>query len=209
MTTRLWLACLVSACAATPDADLSFTMAEASTELLLRYPVFAGDDRAAQLNTWVAERWGNDHSCVAEAGAYRELRVQRLTPSFAVFVDEGEAYCQNAPHPSTWNEQMVVEIVTGKTVDVWERLSPSSQARLQAQVSALGMWVRRDDECADAYRDGLPWPLVVNLGEDDVQIEPDFPYATRACVEALSMSRDEFRLLEAWWPLDDSPPQVR
>ena len=226
MKTPVWLACLASACAAggseahLAGADLSFKVVEISAEPRLARPVFVGSDIAAaeRLNAWVAEQWGSEQGCVAsgsagasQSGTYtRRLSVLRLTPWFAVFTDAGDASCPNTAHPSTWNDQYVVEIASGKTIDVWGRLSTASRARLRAQMSAFGIQVRAGDPCADEYRmDRLPEALVVAFGDEGVRLEPAFCYAARACIEALSMSSAAFthevetdslvqRLLDTW-----------
>jgi hypothetical protein len=204
----LWSTCLVLGCttiavplAATevPRPALSFKMLGGTTlEGQLLWPEFFGADgpAASRLNAWVASRWGAENGCIDKApGTYsRELTVFRLTPLVAVFIDSEDASCPNALHPSTSREQLVVEVASGKTVNVWEALSTASRARLRAQVSELGLRTRAGDECAEEYQvDRLSEELVVVLKDKAIEVEPTFTYAVRACVEPLSMSIDAFR----------------
>jgi hypothetical protein len=202
MNTWVCLAVLALSCVAVPRRSSGFSAGlrietQSSDGGRLEWPVFSGEPaRSADLlNAWVKGHWANERGCGDTTGdSTHHLSVLRVTSSLAVFLDAGEASCPNSAHPSSWNQQWVVDMASGETVDVWKSLSDSSQSRLRAQLAEQALKVHALDECAELYKTPAQLDrLEVNFNGRTIRFKPNLSHAERACVEFFSMAMVAFR----------------
>ncbi len=184
-------------------------------DLDLEYPTFSGSNSSTVsiLNKWVKAIWADDKGCAGDPEStkdqvvdnenlwnyQRSLSLVSLNENFAIFDHVSDYTCPGAAHPDNFKEQLVLELKTGKTFDIWERISETTRNILIDKISKFGKKTRANDECLAQYSlENLKGQkLKFSFNSTALLVEADFPHASQACVETMTILKSDATTLFA------------